>query len=105
MVVGLSRAVVLEPERSNVATLRWQVLLVALLLSALVTRVWVRCEVTQIGYDLAEEHSVAVTLDMERRELELERSVLMKPDALTARASQQLGLQLGSPAEFYRVRY
>ncbi len=105
MVVGLGKAMVFEPERRSNAHLRWQVLTVGLLLATLVARIWVKIEVTQVGYELAEEQSVAVALDIERRELELQRSILMKPDALTARASKQLGLQLGSPAELYRVRY
>ena len=46
---------------------------------------------TRVGYDLARVQQEAIELDMARRELELERSVLLRSDNLE-RAGRGLGL-------------
>ncbi len=62
------------------------------LLGLLGVKVWAKLEATDLGYTLARERQKMVTLDMERRELELQRSVLMRPDSLAKSARERVGL-------------
>lgn len=75
-----------------VVSVRTQLIAALLLLAALSTKVWIKIESTDIGYRLASERQMTVDLDMERRELELARSVLLRPDNLAKVGTQRLGL-------------
>lgn len=75
-----------------VASTRMHVLGAVALLAALSAKVWIKLESTDLGYALARERQQTVDLDMERRELELQRSVLLRPDNLTKAARERLGL-------------
>ena len=69
-----------------------QFLVALLLLVTLAVKVWVKVETTLIGYELATEREVAINLDLQRRELELQRSVLLRPDNLRAMVETRLDL-------------
>ena len=75
-----------------------------LLLLALGLKVWIKIEATAVGYELAAERSRAVALDMERREAELQLSVLMRHDRLAEQARARLQLGALSPKQARRVR-
>lgn len=64
-----------------------------LLLSILAFKVWVKIEITDIGYNLAVEREQTVALDMDRRDLELQRSLLLRADSLAIEAKGRLGMQ------------
>jgi hypothetical protein len=74
-----------------------------LLLAALITRVWLSIETTEIGYRLARERQKTVEMDMERRELELQLSVQLRPDNLTERAGKRLGLKPLNPEQARKI--
>lgn len=79
--------------KSNVAiSVRTQLLAAVFLLLALSSKVWIKIESTDIGYRLAKERQMTIDLDMQRRELELARSVLLRPDNLTKMTKARLGL-------------
>lgn len=75
-----------------VASTRMHVIGAVALLAALAVKVWIKLESTDLGYVLARERQRTVDLDMERREMELQRSVLLRPDNLTKAAREKLGL-------------
>jgi hypothetical protein len=75
------------------------------LLAILGAKVWSKLEATDLGYSLARERQRTVTLDMERRELELQRSVLLRPDSLSKSARDRLGLSEHSREQTVKVVY
>jgi hypothetical protein len=84
MAVCLQYQSVYVKREADVFSLRAQVVTALALLLVLGARVWVKLEATDIGYRLARERSATVELDMQRRELELQRSLLLRPDSLAA---------------------
>src|SRR5688572_12622613 len=74
---------------------RWLCTVIAcvLLLSVLSIKVWIKLESIQLGYELAGQREETVRLDMQRRDLELQRSILLRPDVLRSRAAKELGLR------------
>ena len=93
-------------ERARVLNLWWVTLAASLLLLfSLGLKVWIKIESTAVGYRLAKERETAQLLDMERRDLELQYSVLMRRDDLAKRAHDSLGLQALSPKQARRVVY
>lgn len=75
------------------------------LLALLGMKVWAKLEATDLGYSLARERQKTVALDMERRELELQRSVLMRPDTLSKTARDKVGLAEHSLEQTVKVVY
>lgn len=75
-----------------VSSIRLQAAVALLLLLALSCKVWIKLRVIDLGYQLAQVRDDTVKFDMERRELELERSVLLRPDSLQREAQARLGL-------------
>lgn len=88
-----------------VSSTRSQLLAGILLLSVLALKVWVKVAITDYGYQLAEERSRTVELDMQRRELNLQLTVLKRPDSLTQMAQERLGLQELEPGQATTIRY
>ena len=84
-------------------SVRVQLFAALLMLAALTTKVWITMQCTGRGYELARQRSEMVALDMERRELELKLSVLLRPDTLAAEASRRLGLQPLRPEQARRL--
>ena len=68
----------------------------------LAVKVAIKIQITNTGYSLAQEEQRAVLLDNERRDLELQLSILNRHDALERRVKETLGLQSFNPA---RTRY
>jgi hypothetical protein len=75
------------------------------LLALLGIKVWAKLEATDLGYSLARERQRTVALDMERRELELQRSVLLRPDSLSKSARDKVGLSEHSLEQTLKVVY
>ena len=86
-----------------VISVRMQVIAGALLLLALVGKVWIKIETTDLGYQLSREREMRTTSEMEKREYELQRSVLLRTDNLTRVAQRKLGLQQLDPAQARRM--
>lgn len=86
-----------------VISVRMQIFAAVLLLLALVGKVWIKIETTDLGYQLARERELKISYDMERRELELQRSVLLRTDNLTRTASERLGLSALDPQQARRI--
>jgi hypothetical protein len=76
-----------------------------ILLALLGAKVWAKLEATDLGYSLARERQKMVALDMERRELELQRSVLMRPDSLAKSAREKVGLSEHNLGQTLKVTY
>lgn len=105
MSISLDYQLVYNRKRSVVVPIYWQITAVFLLLVSLSLRIWVKIENTDAGYELARERQATVTLDMERRELELQLSVLKRPDALAREAQKRLGLELLKPGQARKVSF
>lgn len=86
-----------------VISVRTQLLLALSLLMLLGFNVWLKISITDVGYQLAKERKHTVDLDLSRRELELERSVLLRSDHLESVASKRLGLRPLSPSQARRI--
>ncbi len=88
-----------------IVSLRVQIVTAMALLLVLGARVWVKLEATDVGYQLARERSKTVELDMERRELELQRSILLRPDSLASAARSMVGLEEHRSDRAVRIGY
>lgn len=73
------------------------------LLLALTFRIWIKVEKTDLGYELARERNSTIQLDMDRRELELQLSVVKRPDHLRKEA-RRLNLQPLTPSQAVRLK-
>ena len=94
MAVCLDYQSVYSERAPVVVSLKLHVVAGVLLLAALACKVWLKIEITAAGYQLAKARQEMVDLDMERRELELHRSFLLRPDRLLSNARERLGLDL-----------
>jgi len=84
-------------------SLKVQALAAFLFAAALGAKVWVRLEMTDLGYNLAEERKATVQLDMNRREAELKLSILHRRDHLLKMANDRLGLELPTATQVVEV--
>jgi hypothetical protein len=105
MAVCLQYQSVYVKREAAAVSVRMQVIAAVALLLVLGARVWTKIQATDLGYQLARERSKTVELDMERRELELQRSVLLRPDSLSKSARQMGQLQEHSPQNTLRIAY
>jgi cell division protein FtsL len=80
------------------------VILSFVLFAVLVFKVWVHMQARDLGYELAEARAISRDLDMQRREFELQRSVLVRPDYLASAAQNQLGMAALTSDRVRRVR-
>lgn len=76
---------------------KFHVAAASLLLLSLAVKVWVKLETTDAGYSLARERQRTVDLDMQKRELDLQLSILKRPDMLANAARAKLGLSDHDP--------
>jgi len=83
----------------------WQMIAAGFLLLALSAKVWTKLQSTNLGYELAAQQQISLELDMQRRELELQRSVLGRSDMLAHRANQKLGLETLQPSQAVKLSY
>lgn len=86
-----------------VITVRMQIIAASFLLAALLAKVWIKIETTDMGYRLARERQFRIDYDQERRELELQRSILLRADNLTQKASVRLKLGPLNPKQARRI--
>ncbi|MEZ4754463.1 MAG: hypothetical protein R3A13_09180 [Bdellovibrionota bacterium] len=105
MAVCLDYQLVAKSRPRIVISVRMQILVIAVLLFMLGFKVWTQICCTNLGYKLAKAREQAVVLDMERRELELQLSVLLRPNNLTSEATKRLGLQTLNPERARRLKY
>jgi len=98
------QAVYVRRERDAVSK-KAHLVLASLLLVVLSARVWMKLEATDLGYQFARERQKTVALDMERREMELQLSVLNRPDALAKTAVEHLHLSERRSDQVIRVSY
>ena len=84
--------------------MRLYVLAISVFLLLLGFRIALRVEGYILGYRLADARQTTVELDMERRDLELQLSVLSRPDRLRRLAQDRLGLQDAQPHQVYYLR-
>lgn len=89
--------------RSSAAS--WQVLIASCLLAVLLTRVWLRSETTELGYHLSDLRKETIELDLVRRELTMQLSVLTRPDSLAERGKRELGFAELKSSQLRSVRY
>ncbi|RMG40256.1 MAG: hypothetical protein D6719_11370, partial [Candidatus Dadabacteria bacterium] len=68
-------------------------------------KVWIKIEAVNIGYEIAREKKRAVELDMQRRELALQKSVLLRPMVLKAAARERLNLGEFDPQRAIKIIY
>ena len=73
-----------------------------LLVTSFSYKVWLKLEAVDVGYQIAESRKEMVALDIERQELELQYSVITRPDVLINEAQNKL--ELFAPAAFRIVR-
>jgi hypothetical protein len=105
MAVCLQYQSVYVKREAAVVSLRVQVVTALALLLVLGARVWVKLQATDAGYQLARERSRTVELDMERRELELQRSILLRPDSLNSAARKMASLGEHRAERTIRIGY
>ena len=99
MAVCLDYQNVASVSREHGLPLKIQITVVALLALALASRVWVKHECTDLGYKLADEKERTVALDMQRRELELQHSVLIRRESLESAARQRIQMVMPHPKQ------
>jgi hypothetical protein len=92
MTVCLQYQSVYVKREVKASSTRVQLCAAVALLGVFAVRVWAKIEATDVGYQLARERQQTVSLDMERRELELQRSILLRPDSLAKAARERVGL-------------
>jgi hypothetical protein len=105
MAVCLQYQSVYVKREAAVVSLRVQVAAAVALLVVLGAKVWMKLEATDVGYQLARARSLTVELDMERRELELQRSVLLRPDSLSISARKMAHLEDHASERSVRLAY
>lgn len=103
MAVCLDYQMVYQRREEFAVPVRVQVAVALCLFAALVCKIWTRLENTDLGYQLGRERQKTVELDMQRRELELQLSILLRPDNLSRLTAQRLGLQPLSPENARRI--
>ena len=96
---------VLDKPRPFVISVRAQICISLILIFLLCAKVWIKIRAVQDGYDLAAHRQEAVELDLNRRELELERSLLIRPDNLAKLAEAKLDLKRLDPTRARKVMY
>jgi hypothetical protein len=105
MAVCLDYQSVYCPRQSVVSSWTFTLIASVILLAALSFRVWIKIESTEVGYLLAAEQQRAVEYDMERRDYELQLSLLLRPDNLIPVAKEKLALERLDPARARKIVY
>lgn len=104
MAVCLDYQSVYSDRRERVSSVKVQLAAAVLLLVILSGRVWIKIATTDVGYELAKARESAVQLDMEHRDLNLQRSILFRSDQLTQMAKERLGMQPFDVRQVTRIR-
>lgn len=88
-----------------IVKIKLELILCFIFTAALAAKIWVQTEATQVGYELASARKYAIELDMQRRELELHKSFMLRPDRLRDAASTRLGLEDLNPKQAVKIKY
>jgi cell division protein FtsL len=67
-------------------------------------QVWLRLQVTRLGYQLSDARQMQLRLEHERRELEIELATLRVPDRIDALARERLGMVPPRPGQVVILR-
>jgi hypothetical protein len=105
MAVCLQYQSVYVKRESTAVSAKLQIVAAVALLGVLAVRVGSKLEATDLGYQLARERQLTVSLDMEKRELDLQRSILVRPDSLSKAARERVGLTDHKPNQTIRISY
>ncbi len=105
MAVCLQYQSVYVRREAKAVSAKVQVLAGIAILAVFGARVWAKLEATDLGYQLGQARQLTVDLDMERRELELQRSVLLRPDSLARSGREMAGLSDHNPGKTIRLSY
>ncbi|MDC0358207.1 hypothetical protein OAO01_05265 [Oligoflexia bacterium] len=103
MAVCLDYQSVYAPRHKIVISVRMQLFAAVFLLVSLAAKVWIKVETTQVGYELAQRRELAVQYDMQRRDLNLQLSILLRPDNLSKMAQERLGLVPLDPRQARKI--
>lgn len=104
MSVCLSYQSVYCDRYSSATAVRYQVAALGVLLAVLAFKVMIKIEETDLGYELsqARRHHSQILLD--KQELQLQLSVITRPDIIRKEASARLGLRELQPQQVKRVK-
>jgi len=80
------------------------VLLAAVVLVCGLAHVWVRLQVTELGYGLSTTRDLVARLEQEQRELETELSMLTAPQRLAEEAGRRLRMRESKPGQVVVLR-
>lgn len=104
MTSALQYQLVYTKRETTKPSIKWHVVSSLFLLVAFGFKIWIQCGRTWIGYELAGAQDEMVKLDMERRELDLHLSVLLRRDNLEHSAMTRLGLKPLAQGQAVKVR-
>ena len=105
MAVCLRYQSVYVRREATVVSAKFQLIAAFALLGVLAVRVSSKLESTDLSYQLARERQLTVSLDMEKRELDLQRSLLLRPDSLARSARERVGLVDHRPSQTIKISY
>ena len=88
---------------SSASSTRFRVGALLILLAVLAMKVMIKVQETDIGYALSQARQVHSQLVLDKQELQLQLSVVTRPDLIRLQASQKLGLQDLKPHQARRV--
>ena len=80
------------------------VMLAAIVLVCGLAHVWVRLQVTELGYGLSAARDLVERLEQEQRELEAELSMLTAPQRLAEEAGRRLRMREPKPGQVVVLR-
>ncbi len=103
MSVCLSYQSVYCDRYSSASSVRCRVGALILLLAVFAFKVMIKVQETDLGYALSQERERATELTLDKRELQLQLSVVTRPDLIREEAREQLGLEDLRPEQARRV--
>ncbi|MCI5066297.1 hypothetical protein MRY87_11295 [bacterium] len=103
MSVCLAYQSVYLDKRSSRSQTKVHMLTLLLLAVSLSYKVWLKLEMVETGYQIAELREETQALDYTRQELELQYSVATRPDLLKKRAFEELNLRSPRTDQVVRV--
>ncbi len=80
------------------------VVLAAVVLGCGLAHVWVRLQVTTLGYELSAAREIVARLEQEQRELETELAMLTAPQRLAEEAGRRLRMREPKPGQVVVLR-
>jgi hypothetical protein len=92
MAICLQHQAVFQEKKSLFISVRAQFFIGLILVLALSFKIWVKLCITEVGYEVARLRQAIVELSEEKQELELQRSILRRPDHLSRSARERLAL-------------